>query len=325
MEMRRREFLGVLGAAAAVVPFDASAHQVGRVYRLGFVHPLPRPAAQFAPLFDGLRRQGFIEGRNLAVDARGFGSRPERYKDILAEIVSSSVDVIFCGGDGAMRAAREVTQTVPIVGVADDMVGSGIVASLARPGGNATGFSILAPELDSKRQELLIELVPGARRMAALFDPASKAPAQLKAIVDDARSRGVELSTYPVSRVEDIVPAIDAAHAAGASALNTLATVVLHANRQLIIERTAMLRMPAMYQFPESAEQGGFVGYGPRLDQIYRQVAVLVARLFRGERPQDVPAEQPTTFELVINLKTANSIGLEVPETFLIRADKVVE
>jgi putative ABC transport system substrate-binding protein len=161
--------------------------------------------------------------------------------------------------------------------------------------------------------------------MAALFDPASKAPAELKAIVDDARSRGVELSTYPVSRVEDIVPAIDAAHAAGARALNLLATVVLHANRQVIIERTAVLRMPAMYQFPESAEQGGFVGYGPRLDQIYRQVAVLVARLFRGERPQDVPVEQPTTFELVINLKTANAIGLEVPETFLIRADKVVE
>ena len=318
--MRRREFLGVLGGAAVVVPFDASAQQAGRVYRLGFVHPLPRPAAQFAPLFDGLRRQGFIEHRNLAVDARGFGSRPERYKDILAEIVSSSVDVIFCGGDGAMRAAQEVTQTVPIVGVADDMVGSGIVASLARPGGNATGFSILATELDGKRQEL-----PGARRMAALFDPASKAPAELKAIVDDARSRGVELSTYPVSRVEDIVPAIDAAHAAGARALNLLATVVLHANRQVIIERTAVLRMPAMYQFPESAEQGGFVGYGPRLDQIYRQVAVLVARLFRGERPQDVPVEQPTTFELVINLKTANAIGLEVPETFLIRADKVVE
>ncbi|MGH7489422.1 MAG: ABC transporter substrate binding protein, partial [bacterium] len=247
--MRRREFLGVLGGAAAVVPFDASAQQAGRVYRLGFLHPLPRPAAQFAPLFDGLRRQGFIEGRNLAVDARGFGSRPERYKDILAEILSSNVDVIFCGGDGAMRAAREVTQTVPIVGVADDMVGSGIVSSLARPGGNATGFSILAPELDGKRQELLIELVPGARRMAALFDPATKAAAQLKVIDDEARSRGVELSTYPVSRVEDIVPAIDAAHAAGARALNTLATVVLHANRQLIIERTAVLRVPTMYQF----------------------------------------------------------------------------
>ena len=323
--MRRREFLGVLGGAAAVVPFAASAQEAGRVYRLGFVHQLPRPAAQFAPLFDGLRRQGFIEGRNLAVDARGFGSRPERYQEILAEIVSSSVDVIFCGGDAAMRAAQQVTRTVPIVGVADDMVGSGIVASLARPGGNATGFSILSTELDGKRQELLIELVPGVRRMAALFDPASKAPAQLKAIVDAARSRGVELSTYSASRVEDIVPAIDAAHTAGAGALNVLATVVLHASRQVIFERTPALRMPAIYQFPESAEEGGFVGYGPRLDQIYRQVAVLVARLFRGERPQDVPVEHPTTFELVINLKTAKALGLEIPETFLIRADKVIE
>src|SRR3954466_6056691 len=119
--MKRREFIIALGGAAATWPLRARAQEVGRVYRLGALHPLPRPAAQFAPLFDGLRRQGFIEGRNLAVDARGFGSRPDRYKDILAEIVGSSVDAIFCGGDGAMRAAREATQTVPIVGVADDM------------------------------------------------------------------------------------------------------------------------------------------------------------------------------------------------------------
>jgi putative ABC transport system substrate-binding protein len=205
------------------------------------------------------------------------------------------------------------------------MVASGLVSSLARPGGNTTGFSILSPELDSKRQELLIELVPGARRMAMLFDPAIKSSVQLTAIVAAARARGVEVSTHPASRVTDIVPAIDAAHAEGAVALNVLATVFLHSNRQVIIDRTAVLRMPAIYQFPESAEQGGFAAYGPRIEQIYRQMAVPVARLLRGESPRDVPVEQPTTFELVINLKTAKALGLTVPETFLIHADKVIE
>jgi putative ABC transport system substrate-binding protein len=200
-----------------------------------------------------------------------------------------------------------------------------LAASLAHPGGNITGFSILSTELDSKRQELLIELVPGARRMAALFDPASKSAAELQEMVNAARARGVEISTHRVAKAEEIVPAIDAAQVAGAAALNVLATVLLHANRQLILERTTALRMPAIYQFPESAEQGGFAAYGPRLEQIYRQVAVQIARLLRGERPQDLPVQQATIFELVINLKTANAIGLAVPESFLIRADKVIE
>jgi len=323
--MQRREFLGLLGGVVAVAPFAASAQEAGRVYRLGFLHQSPRSAAQFAPLFDGLRRQGFLEGRNLAVDARGFAIQSRQYQDIAAELVKSGVDALFCGGDEAIRAAQQVTRTIPIAGVADDMVGSGLAASLARPGGNTTGVSILSTELDGKRQELLIELVPGARRMAALFDPASKSAAELQELVNAARARGVEISTHRVGKAEEILPAIDAAQAAGAEALNVLATVLLHANRQLILERTTALRMPAIYQFPETAEQGGFAAYGPRLEHIYRQVAVQIARLLRGERPQDLPVQQATTFELVINLKTANAIGLAVPESLLIRADKVIE
>ena len=280
---------------------------------------------QFAHLLDGLRRQGFIEGINLAVDARGFDSRSQQYQERAAEIIKSGADVLLCGGDETIRAAQQVTRTVPIVGVADDMVASGLVASLGRPGGNTTGFSILATELDGKRQELLIELVPSARRMAALFDPGSKSGTQLQEVVDAARARGVELSTHRVTRAEEIVPAIDAAHAAGAEAFNVLSSVLLNAARQVILERTAALRIPAIYQFPETAEQGGFVGYGPRIEQIYRQIAVVIARLFRGERPQDLPVQQPTTFELVINLKTAKAIGIAIPETLLIHADKVID
>jgi putative ABC transport system substrate-binding protein len=144
-------------------------------------------------------------------------------------------------------------------------------------------------------------------------------------MVDAARARGVELLTYRVSSTKDIVSAIDAAHDAGAAGLNAMASVMINANRQVIIDRTAALRLPAIYQFPEAAEQGGFAAYGPSIEQIYRQVAVPIARLFRGERPQDLPVVQPTTFDLVINLRTAHGLGLTIPEALLIRADKVIE
>ena len=320
--MRRREFLRVFGGATVAWPVAARAQDAGRIYRFGALHPLPRTAPQFTPLFDGLRRQGFLQGRNLEV--RGFGS--SAYPEQAAEIVEAGVDVLFCGGDPAVRAAQQATQTVPIAGVADDMVGAGLVASLGHPGGNTTGFSILSAELDGKRQELLGEIVPSARRMAALFDPATTSSVRLKIVVDAARLRGVEVSTHPVAKLEDIVPAIDAAQAAGAKALNVLAAALLHSNRQVIIERTMALRMPTIYQFPESAEQGGFASYGPRLEQtIYPPLAIMIARLFRGDRPQDIPVQQPTKFELVINLKTAQTLGLTIPESLLIRADKVIE
>jgi len=322
--MRRREFITLLGGAAAW-PLTARAQETGQVYRLGVLHQLPRTAAQFARLVDGLRRQGFIEGRNLIVDPAGFGSSPEEYRQRVAEMVKSGANAIFVGGDAAMRAALEVTQTVPIIGVADDMVASGLAASLARPGGNATGFSILANELDGKRQEILSELVPDARRMAILVDSTTKSPVQLGTMLDAVRSRGIEVSTHSASKVEEIGPAIDAAHTADAEALNVLASVVLNAHRRAIFERTAELRMPAIYQFPESAEQGGFAAYGPRLEEIYAQMATPLARLLRGEHPRDIPVEQPTKFELVINLKTARAFGREIPNTILIRADKVIE
>jgi len=323
--MRRREFIGLLGGAAAAWPLAVRAQATRRVYRLGVLHQLPRTAPQFAQLLDGLRREGFIEGRNLVIDYRGFDSRSEQYQERAALLVNSGIDVLVCGGDLTIRAAQQVTRTVPIAGVADDMVASGLVASLARPGSNTTGVSILTTELDGKRQELLFELVPGSRRAAALFDPDSKSATQLRVMLDAARARGLELLTYRVTSTKEIVSAIDEAHAAGAAVLNAMASVMINANRQVIIDRTAALRLPAIYQFPEAAEQGGFAAYGPRIEQIYRQLAVDVARLFRGERPQDMPVQQPTAFELVINLKTAKALGITIPETLLIRADKVIE
>jgi putative ABC transport system substrate-binding protein len=202
--MRRREFISLL-CGATTWPLTASSQEGRRVHRLGVVHQLPRTAPQFAQLFDGLRREGFIEGWNLVIDSRGFDSRSEQYKERTALLVNSGVGVLVCGGDLTIRAVQQVTRTVPIVGIADDMLASGLVASLARPGGNTTGVSILTTELDGKRQELLLELVPSARRMAALVDPDSKSATQLQEMVDAARVRGLELLTYRVTSTEESV------------------------------------------------------------------------------------------------------------------------
>jgi putative tryptophan/tyrosine transport system substrate-binding protein len=243
-----------------------------------------------------------------------------------AELLKARVDVIATGGDVAIRAAQQVTKTVPILGVTDDMVGSGLVNSMARPDGNTTGISILAPELDGKRQEILTEALPGLRRMAVLADSKTSTVARLDALQEAARARNLELSIYRIARGEEIAAAIDMAKAAGAAALNVLASPMLNSNRQLIIGRVAALRLPAIYQFPETAEEGGFAAYGPHFDQIIRELhARQLVQLFRGVKVADIPVEQPTKFELVINLKTADVLGLNVPPTLLARADKVIE
>jgi putative ABC transport system substrate-binding protein len=191
----------------------------------------------------------------------------------------------------------------------DDMIGSGLVNSLAKPGGNTTGVSIFATELDGKRQDLLIEAVPGLRRMATLADTNTTAQPQLQALQDAARTRGVELSIHSVTRTDEIAPALDAAKKSDAAALNVLASPVLFANRQVVIERGAALRLPAIYQWPEVAEEGGFLGYGPRLLQLYRDImARQLVRLLRGAKPADLPVEQPTKFEFVINNAEAAAV-----------------
>ena len=192
---------------------------------------------------------------------------------------------------------------------------------------NTTGVSILATELDGKRQELLIELVPEARRMAALADPNATAPEQLRALQDAAQLRRIELSTHIASTAEEIIPALNAAQMAGRpEMLNVLASGLFNLNSQLIIDRTAVLRLPAIYQWPEIAEAGGLVAYGPRYVEIYRKpVAQQLAKIFLGVKPADLPVEQPTKFELIVNLKTAKALGLTILPSFLARADDVIE
>ena len=198
--------------------------------------------------------------------------------------------------------------------------------SLARPGGHTTGVSVLATELDGKRQEILIEAVPGLRRMAVLADSKATGSPQLQALQDAARERDVEVSIHPVASAEEITAAIDAAKASGAAAINVLSSPLLNGNRQIIMQRVAMLRLPAIYRWAEMAEEGGFLAYGPRILQIFRElIAQQLVKLLRGIKPADIPIEQPTKFELVINLKTASAMGVTVPATLVARADKVIE
>jgi ABC-type uncharacterized transport system substrate-binding protein len=324
--MRRREFITLIGGAVALVPLTGRTQEVGRSYRIGGLSPSPRDAPHYVAFFDELRRLGFIEGQNLSVDGRGYGVRNDQFMEIAAELVKAQVSTIFCAGDVAIRAAQRATATIPILAVTDDMVGSGLVRSLANPDGNTTGVSILATELDGKRQDILMEAVPGLRRMAALADSDTTAPHQLQALQEAARARGIELSIHRVARSEEIVPAIDAAKTSGAAALNVLASPLLHANRRVIIERAAALRLPAAYQWPETADEGGLVAYGPRLIQIFREMlAPQLVKALRGTKPADMPVEQPTRFEFVVNLRTAQAIGHEVPVGLVLRADKVIE
>jgi putative tryptophan/tyrosine transport system substrate-binding protein len=323
--MRRREFVSVLGVAAIAGSFSARAEEAGRTYRVGGVTASPRNAPIIVAMFDELRRAGYVEGQNLAIDWRIYGTNADLIPELTADLVKAHVDVIYAAGDPAIRAAQGATKTIPILGVTEDMVAAGLVNSLARPGSNTTGLSIQATELDGKRQEILIEVVFGIRRVAVLADPKT-ASQHVQALAEAARARGIEFSIYRAAKAEEILAAIDAAKTSGAEAINVLSSAYFWGNRQIIMQRVSALRLPAMYHLPEFAEDGGLLAYGPRAVQMFREImAPQLIKLLRGVRPAELPVLQPTKFELVVNLKTANALELTMPESFLARADKVIE
>jgi putative tryptophan/tyrosine transport system substrate-binding protein len=323
--MKRRQFIALMAGEIVTWPFAALAQQVGRTYRLGCLLPLPKDVPSNVVLFDELRRNGFIEGKNLAVEYRVFGLHLDLISQYAAELAKARLDVIYAGGGVAVRAVQQATKAIPIVGIADDMVREGLVESLAHPNGNTTGISILATELDGKRQEILIEAVPGLRRMAALADSSTLTETKAHALQEAARARNIDLSIHRIAKAEEIAAAIDIAQASGAAALNVLASPMLFGNGKLIMDRVAALRLPAIYQFPDMAEEGGFAAYGSHLSQLTDLVARFAGKLLRGAKPADLPIEQPAKFELVINLKTSKALGVAVPSTLLARADQVIE
>ena len=324
----RREFISLLGGAAVAWPLAARAQQPGR-FRLGILLPSAANSTPVLVMYDELRDNGFVEGQNLFTIPGGFEAIDDRLTERAAAVIREAPDAIVSGPELPLRALQALTRSVPLLGMTEDMVGEGLVQSLARPGGNVTGISLLSPELDGKRQQLLIEAVPDARRMGAMFDAKVTQSFHVQVLQQGARSRGVELAAFGVSGPEEIAPALSAAKAAGAQAINFLASPLFSLpgtrNNALVLEQLVALRLPAIFQWPETAEAGGAIGYGPRFTDMYRQRARMVVKIFRGAKPADIPVEQPTRFELVINLKTTQAIGREVSTGLVLRADKVIE
>ena len=326
--MRRREFIAGLGGAIAW-PIVLRAQDPGRTYRVGFIVPSSRDRPPVDDFFDELRLKGFIENQNLEVLPGGFDVRDEQIADLAAALVKARPDAIVAGPERPLRALQALTRTVPLIGMSEDLVAEGFVTSLARPGANITGISLLSPELDGKRQDILIEAVPGVRRMAAMFDSKVTPPYHLQVLQHAGRSRGVEVLTFGVRGPEEIASVINAAKASSIEALDFLATPLFSVpeshNNQIVLERVAAVRLPAIFQWPETAEGGALLGYGPRLTEVYRQRARILATILRGSKPAETPVEQPTKFDLVINLKAAKAIEHEIPAQLVLRADKLIE
>ena len=325
--MRRREVITLLGGAAVALPLAARAQQPRRLPTIGFLGTATSSAwSQWTPAFSQrLRELGWIEGHTVAIEYRWAEGRDERYAEIVAELVRLRVDVIVTGG-AALPAAKQATSVIPIVfAVAGDPVGSGAVASLARPGGNITGLSTQAPDLGGKRLELLREVVSGLRRLAIMANVGyPSALLEMGEVRAAARTLGIEITTLEIWRADEIASAFEALRGR-AEALYVVADPLVNSNRVRINTLAQGARMPTMYGFREYVEAGGLVSYGPNIPDLFRRTADYVDKIMRGAKPADLPVEQPIKFDLTINLTTAKALGLDVPSTLLARADEVIE
>jgi putative ABC transport system substrate-binding protein len=329
--LRRRRFITLLGGAAATWSLGARAQQSERMRRIGVLMAQaendPEGQARVAAFLQGLRELGWIEGRNIRLDYRWGGGDIGRIRKDAAELVALTPDVILAGGGQVMGPLQEATRTVPIVFTqTPDPVGAGFVSSLGRPGGNATGFTNFEYGVSGKWLEVLKEVVPGITRAAVLRDPTNPAgTGQWGAIQAVASSLGVEISPIDVRERGEIERGVTA-FAAGPNTgliVSSSGFAILH--RQLIIALAARYRLPAVYPFRFYAIGGGLISYGPDPIDPHRRAAGYVDRILRGEKPADLPVQAPTKYELVINLKTAKALGLDVPDTVLARADEVIE
>ena len=325
--MDRRTFLGALASGLLAAPLAAQAQPPGKVYRIGMLERTSPAtnAANFEAFRRGLRELGYVEGKNLVIEYRSADGRDERFAGLATELVRLNVDLILTRGTPAALAAKNATGTIPVVitGLADP-VGQGIVASLARPGGNITGVSAIVTELYAKRVELLRELLPRASRISALFNMSNPSlPPAWKEIETAARSLGMQPQLLDVRKPEDLGPAFDGAVRRRTDALVVGLDTLTQASQRLIVDLAAKHRLPAVYASMEFA--GGLVVYGVNYPDHYRRAASFAERIFKGAQPGDLPVERPTKLELVINLKTAQALGLTIPPSLLQRADQVIE
>jgi len=323
--MNRRTFLGTLTSSVLTAPLIIEAQQAGKVYRIGVLQqggpPIPGSFLQ------QLRELGYIEGQNIVLEYRYAEGRAERLPDLAAELVSLKVDVIVAGGTPAPLAAKHATGTIPIVmTAAGDPVGSGLVTSLARPGGNVTGLSARSPELAGKRLQILKEVVPGLARVAVLWNATNPyAALVVRETEAAARTLGVQVQFLEVRGPDDFGNALPAAIRGRPDALILVEDPLTFRYRMQVADFAVRHRLPTTYGYREFAEAGGLMTLGPNLADMYRRAASYVDKILKGAKPGDLPVEQPTKFELVINLRTAKALGLTIPQSLLLRADQVIE
>jgi putative tryptophan/tyrosine transport system substrate-binding protein len=326
--MKRRQFISLLAGAAVVWPLAARAQQSGKLPTIGFLgQSTPVVETQRLDAFlKRLRELGWIEGHTVAMEyAWGQGSS-ERFAEIAADFVRLKVDVIVSSGTANVIAAKQATSVIPIVfAVAGDPIANNLVASLARPGGNVTGLSTVATDLAGKRVELLREAVPAFRRLAAIGNVGNAlAVLEMRQVQAAAGRFGLDATALEIRRAEDIAPAFEALKG-GTDALYVVADPLVNTNRARIHTLAMGARVPAIYNAKEHVEAGGLMSYGPNFPDLYRRAAEYVDKILRGAKPADLPVEQPTKFDLIINLTTGKALGLEIPPTLLARADEVIE
>jgi putative ABC transport system substrate-binding protein len=325
--MKRREFITLLSGVMAW-PVAAAAQQPTKLPTVGFLGSgTPSTSSQWVAAFvQRLRDLGWIEGRTVAIEYRWAEGRDERYAEIAAEFIRLKVDVIVTAGSAPAIAAKQATSVIPIVfAAAGDPVGNGIVESLARPGGNVTGLSIQQTDLGAKRLELLREVVPNLDRLAIMANVGTPgAVSEMKEVEVVARTLGLEAITLQIRRADDIARVFETLKGR-ASALYICSDPLLNANRMRINTLALAARLPTMYLFREYVETGGLMSYGPNLPDLYRRSGDYVDKILRGTKPADIPVEQPTKFDLIVNLTAAKALGLSIPDKLLVAADEVIE
>jgi putative tryptophan/tyrosine transport system substrate-binding protein len=324
--MRRRDFITLLGGAAAW-PLPARAQQRGKLPTIGFLGAATPSAWSHwvAAFVQRLHELGWIEDRTVAIEYRWAEGRSERYTEIAAEFVRLKVDVIVTSG-GAVLATTRATSVIPIVfAAAADPVGTGLVASLAQPGGNVTGLSLQSTDLAGKRLELLREVLPGLRRLAILANVGYAAAAlEMGEVEAAARTLDLEVAKLEIRRAEEIVPAFEALKSS-ADALYVVQDPLVNTNRIRINTLALAARLPTMHDFREAVEAGALMSYGANTPDLYRRAGDYVDKILRGAKPADLPVEQPIRFDLIMNLTTAKALGLTIPEVFLLRANELIE
>ena len=329
--MRRRAFIAVLGGTAIARPLAGYAQQSQKVPHVGLLWPGPAgPFPVLDAFYQGLREQGYIDGQNVAVERVDAGWKPERFSQLAAELVQRKVDVILVVSTAPARAVKEATSTIPIVvATMVDPVDDGLVASLARPGGNLTGNTFLGPQVTGKRFGLLKEAIPGLSRVAALWHPAAYGERTMARILKEteeaARVLGVRLQLASVSGSDDFAGAFAAMTRQRAEALIVAPSPMLYSEYRRIVELVVSSRLPAIAVAREFAEDGGLMSYGADINDLNRRATIYVAKILKGAKPADLPVEQPTKFDFVINLKSARELGLVMPPVLLASADELIE